>query len=239
MMPVDARACVTPVMEDEDIFAQPYWRFVPLLLLPMATMPLSLYWLYKRRYYAYLSLTLLLFFLLAVYLMLRSSGNPLHTLLWFEMLFGFLYLPFALWGWINHKIATALLVPIRLGAWPVMVLIVLALALQILFMVLWNDQEYWVTQWLNTFDIFFNRLFQLHEPIYLAPHVRSAGFLMALLPTVTLLNLTQIWWKKRAICNRNPTSWWMLLLVLLILSVALWSVNLHCDQCFFKGIVNM
>jgi len=236
MMPVDDRSI--PLIDD-NIAARSYRRFLPLLLLPVATMPLVLYWLHKRRCYAYLTLTLALFFLLAGYLMLRSRGNPWHVLLWFEMLFGFLYLPFALWGWVNHKAGTALLVPVRLGAWPVMLLIVLAVALQILFMTLWTEQSDRVRQWLDMFDMFFNHLFILHDPIHLAPHVGPAGVLVALLPTVTLLNLTRVWWKRRAICNRNPTPWWMLLMILLLLSAVLWRVDLQCGSCVITRIVNL
>lgn len=236
MMPVDD--CSVPSI-DGDVVTKSYRRFLPLLLLPVATMPLVLYWLHKRRCYAYLTLTLSLFSLLAGYLMLRSRGNPWHVLLWFEMLFGFLYLPFALWGWINHRTGTALLVPVRLGAWPVMLLVVLAGALQILFMMLWIEQSDRVKRWLDMFDMFFNHIFLLHDPIRLAPYVASAGLLAALLLTVTLLNLTRVWWKRRALCNRNPTPWWMLLMVLLILLLALWHVDLQCGSCVIGHIVNL
>jgi len=239
MLPADDHACVALTIDGAKIFMQPYRRFLPLLLLPMATMPLALYWLHKRRYYAYLTLTLLLFFMLASYLMLRSSGNPWRVLLWCEMLFGFFYLPFAMWGWLNHKIGTSLLVPVRLGIWPFMVLVVLAAALQMLFMMLWSDQAHRVMQWLTGFETFFNQLFLLQEPVHLGPYLRPAGVLIALLPTVTLLNLTQIWCKKRAICNRHPTPWWMLLLVLVILSVAVWTIHLQCASCIVGHLVDM
>jgi len=55
MLPADDHACVALTIDGTKIFMQPYRRYLPLLLLPMATMPLALYWLHKRRSYAYLT----------------------------------------------------------------------------------------------------------------------------------------------------------------------------------------
>ncbi|SOT40448.1 hypothetical protein [Burkholderia cenocepacia] len=118
-----------------------------LLLLPLLTvaiLPVALIWHYRKKNWLYLILTALLFAASTWYFLTKTHGALLDTALGVQVVFGVVYLPFAVTGWVCHGLNDRIAkgAPFNFNAWSWIVLFSLAISFETLFF-LWIEGFHW------------------------------------------------------------------------------------------------
>ncbi|HEF4746989.1 TPA: hypothetical protein SAO13_000934 [Burkholderia multivorans] len=195
-----------------------------LLLLPLLTvviLPAALVWHYRRKNWFYLVLTALLFAASAWYFLTKTHGALLDTVLGMQVVFAVVYLPFAITGWICHRLNDRIAkgAPFKFGAWSWIVLISLAISFETLFF-LWIEGLHWGADLVrfvgNSIVIFGGSTY-----ISLSDYKDSATMLLAAFPNAVTLSVLQAWFRKRQVLGKRAIPWLLYLPVVWVVGLAL------------------
>ncbi|MDR8725740.1 hypothetical protein [Burkholderia pseudomultivorans] len=195
-----------------------------LLLLPLLTvaiLPAALIWHYRKKNWFYLVLTALLFAASAWYFLTKTHGALLDTVLGVQVVFAVVYLPFAITGWICHRLNDRIAkgAPFKFGAWSWIMLISLAISFETLFF-LWIEGLHWGTDLVrfvgNSIVIFGGSTY-----ISLSDYNDSATMLLAAIPNAIALSVLQAWFRKRQALGKRAIPWLLYLPVVWVIGLAL------------------
>ncbi|OCS46911.1 hypothetical protein [Ralstonia pickettii] len=195
-----------------------------LLLLPLLTvaiLPAALVWHYRKKNWFYLALTALLFAASAWYFLTQTHGALLDTVLGVQVVFGVVYLPFAVTGWICHRLNDRIAkgAPFNFGAWSWIVLISLAISFETLFF-LWIEGFHWgadLVRFVGNSIVFFGG----RTYISLSNYNDSATMLLAAFPNAVTLSILQAWFRKRQAQSKRAIPWLLYLPVVWVVGMAL------------------
>lgn len=195
-----------------------------LLLLPLLTvaiLPAALIWHYRKKNWFYLVLTALLFAASAWYFLIKTHGALLDTVLGVQVVFAVVYLPFAITGWICHRLNDRIAkgAPFKFGAWSWIVLVSLAISFETLFF-LWIEGLHWGTDLVrfvgNSIVIFGGSTY-----ISLSGYNDYATMLLAAFPNAVTLSVWQAWFRKRQALGKRAIPWLLYLPVVWVVGLAL------------------
>lgn len=195
-----------------------------LLLLPLLTvaiLPVALVWHYRKKNWFYLVLTVLLFAASAWYFLTKTHGALLDTVLGVQVVFGVVYLPFAVTGWICHRLNDRIAkgAPFKFSAWSWIVLISLAISFETLFF-LPVEGLHWgadLVRFVGNSIVFFGG----HTYLSLSNYNDSATMLLAAFPNAIALSVLQAWFRKRQAQGKRAIPWLLYLPVAWVVGMAL------------------
>lgn len=195
-----------------------------LLLLPLLTvaiLPAALVWHYRKKNWLYLALTALLFAASTWYFLTKTHGALLDTALGVQVVFGVVYLPFAVTGWICHRLNDRIAkgAPFNFGAWSWIVLFSLAISFEMLFF-LWIEGFHWgadLVRFVGNSIVFFGG----KTYISLSNYNDSATMLLAAFPNAVTLSILQAWFRKRQAQGKRAIPWLLYLPVVWVVGMAL------------------
>ena len=195
-----------------------------LLLLPLLTvaiLPVALVWHYRKRNWFYLVLTALLFAASAWYFLTKTHGALLDTVLGVQVVFGVVYLPFAVTGWICHRLNDRIAkeAPFNRIAWAWIALISLAISFETWFF-MWIEGLHWgadLVRFVGNSIVFFGG----RTYLTLSDYNDSATMLLAAFPNAVALSVLQAWFRKRQAQGKRAIPWLLYLPVGWVVGTAL------------------
>lgn len=192
-----------------------------LILILVAPLLLALFWHYRKRNWLYLGVTALLFVAPAAYAVSKSHGDIWNTLFAVELAFTAIYFPIAAIGWVCHRLNDRIAqgAPFKLGVWPALVLLSLAIAFETLFF-LWISGLGWGVS-LVRFTAGSVGYLGGRTYLNLSDYSNVATLILAAGPNFIILSALQAWFRNRRERGKRVVPWLFYLPVAWVVGLAL------------------